>query len=217
MNGAGNVKGNSGSKAKPTPFTSPQISLPKGGGTIRGTGEFAANPVTGAGLLSLSRARAHPTQERLQDQIGWYDRKSQTAQQRYKSLKLARVFITALIPLGSALPIPPPEFRWATAILGLVVLLIEALQQLNQDQQNWIAYRSTCESLKHEKYLYLAGAGPYANAENKEKRLALLADRIEGLISQEHAKWLSTQKQAAGRNRAAGRDSTHAERNWQHS
>jgi hypothetical protein len=31
----------------------------------------------------------HPTQERLDDQIGWYDRKSQTAQRRYKTLKLA--------------------------------------------------------------------------------------------------------------------------------
>ena len=217
MNGAGSVKANSGSKAKPTPLTSPQISLPKGGGTIRGTEEFAANPVTGADLLSLSRARPHPTLERLEDQIGWYDRKSQRAQQRYKSLKLARVFIADLILLGAALAIPPSEFKWATAVLGLVVLLIEALQQLNQDQQNWIAYRSTCESLKHEKYLYLAGAGPYANAENKEKRLALLADRIEGLVLQEHAKWLSTQKQAAERNTPAGRDSTHAEHDWRHS
>jgi hypothetical protein len=164
----------------------------------------------------MESERARPTEERLEDQIGWYNRKSQTAQWRYKSLKLIQVFIVALIPLGSALPIPPSEFKWATAILGLFVLVIEALQQLNQDQQNWIAYRSTCESLKHEKYLYLAGAGPYTNAENKEKRLVLLADRIEGLISQEHAKWVSTQEQAAERNTAAGTNSTHAEHGRQH-
>src|SRR5439155_4579618 len=37
-----------------SPFTSPQISLPKGGGAIRGIGEkFAANPVTGTGSLSV--------------------------------------------------------------------------------------------------------------------------------------------------------------------
>ena len=110
----------------------------------------------------------HPTQERLDDQIGWYDRKSQTAQRRYKTLKLAQVIIAAVIPLASALPIPAAEFKWVTAILGLLVLIIEAIQQLNQDQQNWIAYRSTCEALKHEKYLYLAGAGPYSNAESGE-------------------------------------------------
>jgi hypothetical protein len=145
-----------------------------------------------------------PTMERLDDQIAWYDRKSQIAQRRYKILKLAQVIIAALVPLTSAFPIPATEFKWVTAILGLLVLIIEAVQQLNQDQQNWIAYRSTCEALKHEKYLYLAGAGPYANADNAEKRLALLADRIEGLISQEHAKWVSAQEQPVAGDRGTG-------------
>jgi hypothetical protein len=143
----------------------------------------------------------HPIQDRLEDQIGWYDRKSQTAQRRYKISKLAQVIFAGLIPLVSVFPIPKPQ--WVTAVLGLLVLIIEAVQQLNQDQQNWIAYRSTCEALKHEKYLHLASAGPYANAENRE-RLALLADRIEGLISQEHAKWVSAQEQAMARNRDTG-------------
>ena len=49
---SGNGPGGPG--AKPTPFTPPQISLPKGGGAIRGIGEkFAANPVTGTGSLSV--------------------------------------------------------------------------------------------------------------------------------------------------------------------
>jgi hypothetical protein len=30
-----------------------------------------------------------PTGERLGDQIAWYDRKSQTAQRRFKTLKIA--------------------------------------------------------------------------------------------------------------------------------
>jgi hypothetical protein len=143
----------------------------------------------------------HPTLHRLEDQIGWYDRKSQTAQRRYKILKLAQVIIAGLIPLLAVFPIPEPQSKWVTAILGLLVLIIEAVQQLNQDQQNWLAYRSTCEALKHEKYLHLASAGPYADAESNERRLALLADRIEGLISQEHAKWVSAQEQAMARSR----------------
>src|SRR5215472_9780401 len=143
----------------------------------------------------------HPIYDRLEDQIGWYDRKSQNAQRRYKILKLAQVIIAGLIPLASVIPIPEPAFKPATAVLGLLVLIIEAVQQLNQDQQNWTAYRSACEALKHEKYLHLASAGPYADAKNSEKRLALLADRIEGLISQEHAKWVSAQEQAMARSR----------------
>src|SRR5438876_405977 len=40
--------------AERTPFTPPTISLPKGGGAIRGMGEkFAANPVTGTGSMTV--------------------------------------------------------------------------------------------------------------------------------------------------------------------
>jgi hypothetical protein len=145
----------------------------------------------------------HPILDRLEDQIGWYDRKSQTAQRRYKALKLAQVIIAGLIPLMSVFPLPEPAFKPAAALLGLLVLIIEAVQQLNQDHQNWTAYRSTCEALKHEKYLHLAAAGPYATAETGEKRIAVLAERIEGLISQEHTKWVSAREQAIARDRAA--------------
>lgn len=45
---------NSGATTAPTPFQPPAITLPKGGGGIRGIGEkFAANPVTGTGSLSV--------------------------------------------------------------------------------------------------------------------------------------------------------------------
>ena len=46
--------------------------------------------------------------------------------------------------------------------------------------------------------------GPYATAETGEKRIAVLAGRIEGLISQEHTKWVSAQEQAIAGDRAAG-------------
>ncbi|HUN96291.1 MAG TPA: SpvB/TcaC N-terminal domain-containing protein, partial [Bradyrhizobium sp.] len=46
-----------GSQTQPSPFAPPQISLPKGGGAIRGIDEkFAANPVTGTGSLSVALA-----------------------------------------------------------------------------------------------------------------------------------------------------------------
>lgn len=76
----------------------------------------------------------------------------------------------------------------------MVIVVIEGVQQLNQFEANWISYRFTCEALKHEKYLYLAQAGPYGAT---EKPLALLAERIEGLVSQENAKWVSSREQPA--------------------
>ena len=130
-----------------------------------------------------------PTLERLEDQISWYDRKSNRCQTWYKTLKLLVVGSAALIPFlaGSHAP------AWSTGGLGVLIAILEGVQQLNQYQHNWIAYRSTCEYLKHEKFLFLAKAGPYAKAENPT---ILLAERVESLVSQEHAKWVVTQKPA---------------------
>jgi hypothetical protein len=42
--------------------------------------------------------------------------------------------------------------------------------------------------------VYLALAGPYAGVANPR---AVLADRVESLVSQEHAQWASVQQQSA--------------------
>jgi hypothetical protein len=68
-----------------------------------------------------------------------------------------------------------------------------SIQQLFQFQQNWTGYRATAEALKHEKFLYLSHASPYADG---SRRGAILAERVEGLVSQEHAAWSSTQTDA---------------------
>ncbi len=128
------------------------------------------------------------TLKRLEDQIAWYDKRSLRSQRLFKTLKILTILAAAIIPLSAGLGAP----AWVTGGLGALIAVMEGLQQLNQYQHNWITYRSTCETLKHEKYLYLAGAGPYAVATNAT---AVLAERIESMISQEHAKWVSALEQ----------------------
>ena len=70
------------------------------------------------------------------------------------------------------------------------------LLQLNQYHHHWTTYRSTCEALKHEKFLWIGKAGPYAAADNPNMTLA---ERIEAVISHEHAKWVSTRQEAANK------------------
>jgi hypothetical protein len=133
-----------------------------------------------------------PIMERLEAQIGWYDNKSNRCQRIFKRVKIAEIVAAALIPLLATLGTKDfPWATWVTAALGVIITVFEGLLQLGQYQQNWITYRSTCESLKHEKYLYLGNAGPYASVPNPH---ALLAERVESLVSQEHAKWASAQQ-----------------------
>jgi hypothetical protein len=130
------------------------------------------------------------TLQRLDDQIGWYADKSLLAQRWFKALKVVQLVTAGAIPLVSVFGIAAPGK--VTAVLGLVILIVEGLQQLNQYHANWISYRATCEALRHEKFLFKASAGPYARV---ERTLELLAERTEGLISQEHAKWVSAQQE----------------------
>jgi Protein of unknown function (DUF4231) len=120
------------------------------------------------------------TWARLEEQLGWYDGKSVAAQRAFKRVKLLQLAVGAVVPVLAALASDP-----LTAALGAVVVVAEGAQQLYQWQTNWVLYRATAEALKHEKYLFVAQAGPYVSGE----RDRVLAERLEGLISQEHAKW----------------------------
>ena len=82
--------------------------------------------------------------------------------------------------------------KLVTAALGVLITILEGILHLNQYQQIWSSYRSTCEALKHEKFTYLGMAGPYAGAPNPR---VVLAERVESLVSQEHAQWNSMQQQ----------------------
>lgn len=126
-----------------------------------------------------------PAFERLEDQIAWYNAKSIANGRRFKLLKAWTIAVAALVPVLASFGI---ESR-TLAILTATIAIVEALQQLQQYQANWILYRSTCEALKHEKYLYLSTAGPYRQLPDPDRELA---ERVEGLVSQEHAKWTFT-------------------------
>lgn len=123
-----------------------------------------------------------PAWTRLKSQLQWYDARSESAQSAYRRVKVAQLVVGALVPVVVLLPGVNPVIP---AGLGAVVVLLEGLQQLYQWQTNWVQYRSTAESLKHEMFLFLAASGPYRG----EDRARVLAERVEGLVSQEHARW----------------------------
>ena len=89
--------------------------------------------------------------------------------------------IAAAIPVAAGLDAP----TWLIGGGGALIVALESLQQLRQYQQNWTSYQSTSQRLKHEKFL-LARAGA-ATAERPSSR----PGRVEGLVSQEQAAWVS--------------------------
>lgn len=129
-----------------------------------------------------------PAWFRLIDQRNWYDSKSQHCQRWYKRLKLAQVTLAVLIPATSLLPADCA--KWAASVAGILIAVLEAAQQMNQYSTLWVTYRATAERLKHEQYLFLSDAGPYKGLAESD-RLIALAERVEELVSAEHANWFN--------------------------
>jgi hypothetical protein len=153
--------------------------------------EISALPSRGSEAAeNVSTPSEQVTLDRLSTQIDWYDRSSRINKTLYKSLKTITLAAATVIPVITTSSMVHGSRLVAT--LGVVITVLEAIQQLNQYQANWIAYRATAESLKHEKYLFLGAAGIYSRS---AKPRALLAERVELLVSQENAKWLTSANQ----------------------
>ncbi len=124
--------------------------------------------------------------ERVEDQINWYDRKSQFNQKRYKRLRIIEIFAAALIPfLSGYISAGPPAIPIIIGSLVFIIAVISGLIGLQQYQERWMEYRTTCESLRHEKYLFLTKTDPYGH----KNPFPLFVQRIEALLSSENSRW----------------------------
>ena len=123
--------------------------------------------------------------QRVNDQIDWYDKKSQMSQRIYKRLRVLEIVAAATIPLLSGFSHKVNQFTIVVGLLGLLIAVIAGIISLYRFQENWTEYRTTSESLKHEKFLYLTETDPY----NKDNPFPLFVQHVESLISKEHSKW----------------------------
>src|SRR6266487_1140977 len=124
-------------------------------------------------------------EQRLNDQIGWYDRRSITNKRWFKRLRFAEIVAAATIPFLSGFAGDSFPVKIAIGVLGVLVAVVASLLGLLQLQVHWIEYRATAESLRKEKFLFLTQTEPY----DKDDAFHLLVQRVEGLLSKENTDW----------------------------
>jgi hypothetical protein len=147
-------------------------------------------------------SQSDPVLTYLDEQIVWYDRAAARAQVAFRAGKMVALMAAAAVPFCALLGAPAA----LTAGMGALIAVLEGMQQLFRFHETWLNSRSACEALRRERFLYTAGAGPYAEPARAGRPAAtVLAERVAALTIEEHAKWIvvTERTMAAGAARAA--------------
>ena len=124
--------------------------------------------------------------ERLDDQIKWYSKKATKNKLLNHWFKVLIIIFSATIPFIVGIDFIETLKNIILGGIGVVITILSGLSGLLKFQEKWIEYRTTSETLKHEKYLFQAKAIPYSEEKESYK---LLVTRIEDMISREHSMW----------------------------
>jgi len=123
--------------------------------------------------------------DRVEEQINWYNNKSQLNQMYFKNIRVVEIICAATIPFIAGMGDSLPYGSIVLGVLGVIIAVSTGFSILSKHQENWLTYRTTSEIIKHEKYLFLTKCKPY----NDENSFNLFVERIESLISKENSQW----------------------------
>jgi len=125
--------------------------------------------------------------DRYNKEVSWYDRRAKRNQLLYTIFQWAAICLSALTPF--LIVIGEVWSKWLAVAVAVLVAISTAALKAFKYQENWINYRTTCETLRKEIYFYEAGIQGYDTVADKE---ALFVERVESLISRENTLWLMT-------------------------
>jgi hypothetical protein len=131
---------------------------------------------------------------RLDDQINWYDRKSSQNQKTYKRLQFVLIISAASVPFISGYVDNLSYLQYLLGGIGVLIAAVTGLLSLYKFQEIWTTYRTTCESLRREKFLYLTRTDPYI----EKNAFNLLVQRVEALLAKENSSWVEVMKKTEG-------------------
>ncbi|BBO68685.1 hypothetical protein DSCA_26150 [Desulfosarcina alkanivorans] len=131
--------------------------------------------------------------DRVDDQLKYYENAATRAKNTHVRTQAAIIILGLLVPVVTNLPSSwgpsidiGPQIKIAVTILSLTLAILTGLANFRKPGDLWLTYRMTEELLKHEKFLFITGSGPYFNS---EKAGHDFVESIESIISAEHNKF----------------------------
>ena len=129
--------------------------------------------------------------DRYEDQIGWYDKKAALNKRRFAFAKTIVIAGSIAVPVILSFEAAPV---WIASLLAALVAITEGLSGAFKYHENWMNYRTTCETLRKERHLLEAGLEEYGSSDNPK---ALFVQRVENVISRENTLWLKNAKDSS--------------------
>lgn len=127
-------------------------------------------------------------EDRYYPQIEWYDKKSIRNQKIYRILQWGVIILAAVTPV--LVTIGGTWERWSAVVISCLVAIGTASLKTFKYQENWINYRTTCETMTKEIHYYNAGIDDYKDTDDA---MGVFVKRVEALISRENTVWLTAQ------------------------
>lgn len=125
--------------------------------------------------------------DRLERQIKWYDDKSVEAKKNLSRVTFFSVLCTSLIPIVTLfIDFFPFLAKVIVTLLSQIVNICTWYINFNKLQEIRISYRSICENLKTQKFLYENRCSPYNDSSTA---LSLLISNCESIMDEEHKNW----------------------------
>ena len=129
---------------------------------------------------------------RLEDQINWYDSKAVHCHKWHDRLSIGSIIGTSTSAFLAAISSSFPNYSTGISIIAsfvaFITTVILGIDKLKKYQELHLQYRSTCEKLKQEKYLFITKSGEYKQT-NDPTYDQLFVERCESIMSTETGNW----------------------------
>lgn len=129
-------------------------------------------------------------EQRLINQIIWYDNSAIKKQNKYKHLTIVSIILTSIIPILSIFT----GYKYGIIATASITVCstssaaILSVINLCEYHKLWIEYRSTCEILKSILHRYFMRANEFSFSDDKEN-LDLLISSCEEYMTKEFQTW----------------------------
>ncbi len=128
---------------------------------------------------------------RWQSQKNYYSKNSGKNKKQYQQIQLTIGAGAIIVPLLLGIPDIP---KWVPAIISAMVAVLAATENVYQFGDNWRNFRQASESLKRERALFDAEAGPYRISKDPFRRFV---ERCEDVIAAETGQYFQREGESA--------------------